>query len=111
LEGKDVILQGQTGSGKTLAYALPLLSKVDPNRSAVQAMVIVPTRELSLQIISVLRRLTSTAPKKFNVMSVMEGSFNKRYDLHWYYKLVTIFLVDKRSGLSQSHLTLLLGIL
>jgi ATP-dependent RNA helicase DeaD len=78
LEGKDVILQGQTGSGKTLAYTLPLLTKVDPARSAVQAMIIVPTRELSLQIISVLRQLTTFAPKKINVMSVMEGSFNRR---------------------------------
>eukprot|EP01035_Chromulina_nebulosa_P016151 gene16151-21406_t len=45
LSGKDVILQAQTGSGKTLSYGVPILSSIDPNRAAIQAVIIVPTRE------------------------------------------------------------------
>eukprot|EP00984_Skeletonema_dohrnii_P023366 scaffold12451_cov112-Skeletonema_dohrnii-CCMP3373.AAC.3 len=56
-EDDDVILHAQTGSGKTLAYMLPLLSRMDVSRSAVQAIVVVPTRELGLQVVRVARRL------------------------------------------------------
>ena len=45
-QGKDVILQSHTGSGKTLAYSLPILSNIDPSRAAIQAVIVVPTREL-----------------------------------------------------------------
>lgn len=40
----------QTGSGKTLAYLLPIFSKILPSRAAVQAIVVVPTRELGMQV-------------------------------------------------------------
>ncbi|KAL7450591.1 hypothetical protein ACHAWC_002493 [Mediolabrus comicus] len=53
----DVILHAQTGSGKTLAYLLPLLARIDVTRSAVQAIIVVPTRELGLQVVRVARRL------------------------------------------------------
>jgi len=56
-EAPDIILHAQTGSGKTLAYLLPLLSRIDVSRSAVQALVVVPTRELGLQVVRVARRL------------------------------------------------------
>jgi len=59
LEAPDAILHAQTGSGKTLAYLLPLLSRIDVTRSAVQALVVVPTRELGLQVVRVARRLSS----------------------------------------------------
>lgn len=51
-------MHAQTGSGKTLAYLLPLLSRIDVTRSAVQALVVVPTRELGLQVVRVARRLS-----------------------------------------------------
>jgi ATP-dependent RNA helicase DeaD len=79
MKGKDVILQAQTGSGKTLAYSLPLLAKIDPTRAAIQAVVIVPTRELSFQVVGVLRQLVSSSPDKIAIMSVMEGSNNNRF--------------------------------
>jgi len=50
LEGKDVLGQAHTGSGKTAAYALPILQRVDPTRRYIQALVVVPTRELALQV-------------------------------------------------------------
>src|SRR6266508_7053818 len=46
LAGRDVIGQARTGSGKTLAFALPLLERVDSALHSVQALVLVPTREL-----------------------------------------------------------------
>ena len=58
-EPRDVIIHAQTGSGKTLAYLLPLLSRIDVTRSAVQALIVVPTRELGLQVVRVARRLSS----------------------------------------------------
>jgi len=55
----NLIVQSQTGSGKTLAYLLPVLAGVDPSRSALQAIVVVPTRELGLQVTKLARRLAS----------------------------------------------------
>ncbi|KAL3793740.1 hypothetical protein HJC23_013302 [Cyclotella cryptica] len=58
----DAILHAQTGSGKTLAYLLPLLARIDVSRSnAVQGLIVVPTRELGLQVVRVARRLCSAA--------------------------------------------------
>ncbi len=76
--GKDTIVQAQTGSGKTLMYSVPLLAKVTPSRSAVQAVVIVPTRELALQVTAVLRQLSVGAPEKILTMAVLDGSANRR---------------------------------
>jgi len=56
-DDNDVILHAQTGSGKTLAYLLPLLSRIDVSRAAVQGIIVVPTRELGLQVVRVARRL------------------------------------------------------
>ncbi|SFE29368.1 DEAD/DEAH box helicase [Alteribacillus iranensis] len=50
LNGKDVIGQSQTGSGKTLAYLLPILTKIDPEKNYIQAIITAPTRELAEQI-------------------------------------------------------------
>ena len=57
LAGQDVIGQAQTGSGKTLAFILPLLESVNPSVRGVQALVLVPTRELAVQVGSVLAPL------------------------------------------------------
>ena len=44
LAGHDLIAQAKTGSGKTAAFALTLLTKLNPRRFAVQALVLCPTR-------------------------------------------------------------------
>ncbi len=51
---KDVLILSPTGSGKTLAYLLPLIQELDAERDSVQAVVIVPGRELALQSATVL---------------------------------------------------------
>ncbi len=55
LDGHDLIGQARTGTGKTLAFGLPLLQRLDPSRAVTQALVIVPTRELCLQVYEDLR--------------------------------------------------------
>src|SRR5689334_5543528 len=57
LEGRDVIGQARTGSGKTLAFALPIVQRCDPGQRGVQALVLVPTRELAVQVGSVMEPL------------------------------------------------------
>ncbi len=57
LAGHDLIAQAKTGSGKTAAFALTLLTRLNPRRFAVQAMVLCPTRELADQVTQEIRRL------------------------------------------------------
>ena len=57
LAGHDLIAQAKTGSGKTAAFALSLLTRLNPRRFAVQAMVLCPTRELADQVTQEIRRL------------------------------------------------------
>ncbi len=49
IEGKDLIALAETGSGKTAACAIPVCHKVDTSDSHIQALIVVPTRELALQ--------------------------------------------------------------
>lgn len=55
LAGKDVLMQAETGSGKTLAYGLPLLHAIAGLPLRPRLLVLVPTRELALQVRDVLR--------------------------------------------------------
>ena len=50
LEGRDLMVQSRTGSGKTGTYLLPLMSRLNPAMPAVQALILVPTRELAVQV-------------------------------------------------------------
>jgi len=50
LAGRDMMVQSRTGSGKTGAYILPIMQKIDLNQNVAQALVLVPTRELALQV-------------------------------------------------------------
>jgi ATP-dependent RNA helicase RhlE len=50
LAGRDVLGQAPTGSGKTLAFGLPLVERLSPGEHAPAALVLVPTRELALQV-------------------------------------------------------------
>lgn len=56
---KDVILLSATGSGKTLAFLLPLLEKIDTQSDDTQVLIVVPSRELALQIEQVFKSLQS----------------------------------------------------
>ncbi|MGB4862269.1 MAG: DEAD/DEAH box helicase [Tepidiformaceae bacterium] len=57
LEGEDLIGLAQTGTGKTIAFGIPLARSIDPSRLEVQAVVMVPTRELANQVKEVITHL------------------------------------------------------
>lgn len=49
-ENKDIIMQSSTGTGKTLAYLLPLFEKLSADKKEMQAIILVPTHELAIQV-------------------------------------------------------------
>jgi superfamily II DNA/RNA helicase len=53
----DLILLSDTGSGKTLAFLIPILEKLDKNNKNTQAMIVVPSRELAIQIEQVFKKM------------------------------------------------------
>jgi superfamily II DNA/RNA helicase len=57
LANKDVVLLSPTGTGKTLAFLLPIISELKEDISEVQALILVPSRELAIQIESVIREM------------------------------------------------------
>jgi len=73
LAGHDLIAQAKTGSGKTAAFALALLTRLNPRRFAVQAMVLCPTRELADQVTQEIRRLARSADN-IKILTLCGGS-------------------------------------
>lgn len=73
VQGKDLIGQAQTGTGKTAAFCLPLLEKLDFDDRSTQAMILCPTRELSVQVAEELGRLGQFY-KKLSVLPVYGGA-------------------------------------
>jgi ATP-dependent RNA helicase DeaD len=72
LGGADLLGQAQTGTGKTAAFALPVLSKIDLGRSQLQAMVLVPTRELAIQVAEAFQSYAAHM-KGFHVLPIYGG--------------------------------------
>jgi len=73
LGGHDMIGQAQTGTGKTAAFALPILSKIDPARKEVQALILAPTRELALQVATAFETYSKQMPG-LTVVAVYGGA-------------------------------------
>jgi len=73
LEGVDVMGQARTGTGKTAAFAIPILERLAPHRqgSAPQALVLVPTRELAVQVRDECAKLA--AGRKAGIVAVYGG--------------------------------------
>ena len=69
-EGRDVIGQSRTGSGKTAAFGLPLLEKTI-HRAGLQALILVPTRELCEQVMSELHKFAKH--KRMNILAIYGG--------------------------------------
>jgi len=57
LAGNDVVGQAHTGTGKTAAFGIPLVEQVDPSQVFIQGLILVPTRELAMQVHNELVRL------------------------------------------------------
>jgi ATP-dependent RNA helicase DeaD len=71
LEGKDVIGQARTGTGKTAAFGVPMVEKLKPEVRKVQGLVLVPTRELAVQVADNIKLFAKY--KKLKVLPVYGG--------------------------------------
>lgn len=58
LEGRDVLATAQTGTGKTLSFLIPLIERMPKDARGASALVLLPTRELAMQVLEAYRRLT-----------------------------------------------------
>jgi ATP-dependent RNA helicase DDX6/DHH1 len=72
LMGRDILARAKNGTGKTASFCIPLLEKVDPDATHIQAVVVVPTRELALQVSAVLKELGKHLP--VNIMVTTGGT-------------------------------------
>jgi ATP-dependent RNA helicase RhlE len=77
LQGKDVLGIAQTGSGKTASYVLPILqqfqSKVVGQNRFIKALILVPTRELAIQVAEVFRECSFNLPRNVKSLPVFGG--------------------------------------
>jgi ATP-dependent RNA helicase DeaD len=72
LKGDDVLGQAQTGTGKTAAFALPILARIDVSQNTPQALVMVPTRELAIQVAEAFQKYAVRMPG-FHVLPIYGG--------------------------------------
>ncbi len=72
LAGHDMLGQAQTGTGKTAAFALPILSRIKVRSGPPQCIVLVPTRELAIQVAEAFQRYASKI-KGFHVLPIYGG--------------------------------------
>ncbi len=77
LNNKDVLGIAQTGSGKTASYALPILMNLEGKTSTknrhINVLVLVPTRELAIQVADVFSNFSKALPFRFKTMAVYGG--------------------------------------
>lgn len=77
LNGKDILGIAQTGSGKTASFVLPILEMLLPNNHAtsrhIKVLILVPTRELAVQVGEVLDSFVANLPRKIKTMAVYGG--------------------------------------
>jgi superfamily II DNA/RNA helicase len=71
LAGRDVLAKSRTGSGKTLAFAVPLVDQIDASAKRPAALVLVPTRELAVQVTEEMRDVA--AARNLRVAPVYGG--------------------------------------
>ena len=58
IQGKNIMATSNTGTGKTLAFLLPLIEKIDVDINSTQILILVPTRELAIQIENEIKTIT-----------------------------------------------------
>ncbi|CAI0559906.1 unnamed protein product [Linum tenue] len=110
LSGRDCVIHAQVGlysSGKTLAYLLLVFSVLKARRSAVQALIVVPTRELGMQVTKVARMLASKAvgdkleeKSSCTVMALLDGGMLRRHK-SWLKAEPPTVVVATRASLCQ----------
>lgn len=78
-EGPELILIAPTGTGKTLAFLLPVIEQLDPELEEVQALILVPSRELAIQIEQIARDMGSGF--KINAVYGGRAGYKDKQDL------------------------------
>ncbi len=77
LEGTDILAAAETGSGKTAGFTLPILERLvkalPPKGNLVTALVLVPTRELAVQVEEAIRQYARFFPRKLKTLAVYGG--------------------------------------
>lgn len=73
LAGRDVLGQAQTGTGKTAAFALPILSRIELAQKTPQALILVPTRELAIQVAEAFQKYAANL-SDLHVLPIYGGS-------------------------------------
>ena len=71
ISGRDVLAKSRTGSGKTLAFAVPIVERLDPSMNRPAALILVPTRELAVQVTDEMRDIA--AARNLRVAPVYGG--------------------------------------
>ncbi len=79
VESPNVVLISQTGSGKTLAFLLPIMAALDEGHDKIQALILVPSRELAIQIEQVARNMGTG--RKINAVYGGRSSAKDRMEL------------------------------
>lgn len=77
LKGNDVLGIAKTGSGKTASFVLPILERFQENKTSknrhIRALVLVPTRELAVQVEEVFRTFSTSASRNVKTLAVYGG--------------------------------------
>jgi len=103
----SMVLLSPTGSGKTLAFLLPIVQRLNPAVKGVQAVILVPTRELALQIEMVFKKM-GTAFK----INACYGGHSTRTELNnlssppavlWEHQGVWLFILKKIPSIQQMY--------
>ncbi|AEC10604.1 unnamed protein product [Arabidopsis thaliana] len=89
LTGSDILARAKNGTGKTGAFCIPTLEKIDPENNVIQAVILVPTRELALQTSQVCKELSKYL--KIEVM-VTTGGTSLRDDIMRLYQPVHLLV-------------------
>ncbi|XP_065355747.1 ATP-dependent RNA helicase me31b [Calliphora vicina] len=94
LSGKDVLARAKNGTGKTGAYCIPVLEQIDPSKDYIQALIMVPTRELALQTSQICIELAKHLD--IRVMVTTGGTILKDDILRIYQKVQLIIATPGR---------------
>lgn len=74
LEGKDILATAQTGTGKTLSFLLPIIEKIEAEKTrGATALILLPTRELAMQVEKAFKQLTNNISVALVVGGMAEG--------------------------------------
>jgi ATP-dependent RNA helicase DDX6/DHH1 len=89
LTGRDVLGRAKNGTGKTGAYIIPIVERIDPTKNVIQAIILVPTRELALQTSAICMELSKHLHLR---VMVTTGGTSLREDISRLQEIVHIII-------------------